>query len=133
MIEKVNDLDLVLPFIRKYFLNFRYDSNPYERMFCYKKNNKIIGFISYSIIYERAELNYIVVDEEYRRKGIAQKLLDFVLADLKNNMVENFSLEVNVNNKNAISFYLKNGFEIKATRSNYYEDGDAYLMVLEVK
>ena len=133
MIEKVNDLDLVLPFIRKYFLNFRYDSNPYERMFCYKKNNKIIGFISYSIIYERAELNYIVVDEEYRRKGIAQKLLDFVLADLKNNMVENFSLEVNVNNKAAISFYLKNGFEIKTVRSNYYKDSDAYLMVLEVK
>ena len=133
MIEKVNDLDLVLPFIRKYFLNFRYDSNPYERMFCYKKNNKIIGFISYSIIYERAELNYIVVDEKYRRKGIAQKLLDFALDDLKNNMVENFSLEVNVNNKVAIKFYLKNGFEIKTVRSNYYKDSDAYLMVLEVK
>ena len=133
MIEKVNDLDLVLPFIRKYFLNFRYDSNPYERMFCYKKNNKIIAFISYSIIYERAELNYIVVDEKYRRKGIAQKLLDFALDDLKNNMVENFSLEVNVNNKDAIKFYLKNGFEIKTVRSNYYKDSDAYLMVLEVK
>lgn len=133
MIEKVNDLDLVLPFIRKYFLNFRYDSNPYERMFCYKKNNKIIGFISYSIIYERAELNYIVVDEKYRRKGIAQKLLDFALDDLKNNMVENFSLEVNVNNKDAIKLYLKNGFEIKTVRSNYYKDSDAYLMVLEVK
>lgn len=133
MIEKVNDLDLVLPFIRKYFLNFRYDSNPYERMFCYKKNNKIIAFISYSIIYERAELNYIVVDEKYRRKGIAQKLLDFALDDLKNNMVENFSLEVNVNNKDAIKLYLKNGFEIKTVRSNYYKDSDAYLMVLEVK
>ena len=133
MIEKVNDLDLVLPFIRKYFLNFSYDSNPYERMFCYKKNNKIIAFISYSIIYERAELNYIVVDEKYRRKGIAQKLLDFALDDLKNNMVENFSLEVNVNNKVAIKFYLKNGFEIKTVRSNYYKDSDAYLMVLEVK
>lgn len=133
MIEKVNDLDLVLPFIRKYFLNFRYDSNPYERMFCYKKNNKIIAFISYSIIYERAELNYIVVDEKYRRKGITQKLLDFALDDLKNNMVENFSLEVNVNNKDAIKLYLKNGFEIKTVRSNYYKDSDAYLMVLEVK
>ena len=133
MIEKINDLDLVLPFIRKYFLNFSYDSNPYERMFCYKKNNKIIAFISYSIIYERAELNYIVVDEKYRGKGIAQKLLDFALDDLKNSMVENFSLEVNVNNKDAIKLYLKNGFEIKTVRSNYYKDSDAYLMVLEVK
>ena len=85
------------------------------------------------MIYERAELNYIVTDEKYRRCGVAQKLLDYTLDDLKNNMVENFSLEVNVNNKEAISFYLKNGFKIKATRNNYYENNDAYLMVLEVK
>ena len=133
MIEKVNNINLVFSFVKKYFPHYTYDCNPYERMFCYKKNNKIIAFISYSIIYERAELNYIVVDEKYRRKGIAQKLLDFALDDLKNNMVENFSLEVNVNNKAAISFYLKKGFEIKTVRSNYYKDSDAYLMVLEVK
>ena len=59
--------------------------------------------------------------------------MDFALDDLKNNMVENFSLEVNVNNKDAIKLYLKNGFEIKTVRSNYYKDSDAYLMVLEVK
>lgn len=133
MIEKVNDINLVLPFIKNYFPHFSYDNNPYEKMFCYKKNNKIIAFISYSIIYERAELNYIATDIKYRRCGIGQKLLDYALDDLKNNMVENFSLEVNMNNKVAISFYLKNGFQIKAVRSNYYENGDAYLMVLEVK
>ena len=60
-------------------------------------------------------------------------IFSFALDDLKNNMVENFSLEVNVNNKVAIKFYLKNGFEIKTVRSNYYKDSDAYLMVLEVK
>ena len=133
MIENVSDINLVLPFIKNYFPHFSYDNNPYEKMLVYKDEDNIIGFISYSIIYERAELNYIVTDFKYRRCGIAQKLFDYSLNDLKNNMVENFSLEVNVNNKNAISFYLKNGFEIKATRSNYYEDGDAYLMVLEVK
>ena len=29
------------------------------------------------------KLNYIAVDEPFRRQGIAQKLLNFVLADLK--------------------------------------------------
>ena len=133
MIEKVNDINLILPFIKKYFPSFNYEENPYEKMFCYKGGGEIIGFISYSIIYERAELNYIVTDTQYRRCGIGQKLLDYALDNLKNNMVENCSLEVNENNKVAINFYLKNGFEIKAVRSNYYEDGDAYLMVLEVK
>ena len=133
MIEKVNDINLVLPFIKKYFPNYTVENSPYEKMFCYKEGDNIIGFISYSMIYERAELNYIVTDEQYRRKGIGQKLLDYAIEDLKNNMVENFSLEVNVNNKVAIKFYLKNKFEIKATRHNYYVDGDAYLMVREVR
>ena len=133
MIEKVNDINLVLPFIKEYFPNYIVENSPYEKFFCYKNGNNIIGFISYSVIYERAELNYIVTDEQYRRKGIGQKLLDYAIEDLKNNMVENFSLEVNVNNKVAIKFYLKNKFEIKATRHNYYADGDAYLMVREVR
>lgn len=133
MIEKVNDINLVLAFVKKYFPKYDYAESPYEKLFCYKENNKVVGFISYSIIYERAELNYIVTDLKYRRCGIGQKLLNYALSNLKNNMVENFSLEVNVNNEEAINFYLKNNFQIKATRSNYYEDGDAYLMVLEVK
>lgn len=133
MIEKVNDINLVLEFVKSYFPKYDCADDPYEKLFCYKENNKVVGFISYSIIYERAELNYIVTDLKYRRCGIGQRLLDYALSDLKNNMVENFSLEVNVNNEEAIHFYLKNGFKIKATRSNYYEDGDAYLMVLEVK
>lgn len=133
MIEKVNDINLILPFIKKYFPNYMVEKSPYEKMFCYKENEQVIGFISYSVIYERAELNYIVTDKQYRRKGIAQKLLDFATSDLKNNMVENFSLEVNVNNEVAIKFYLKNKFEIRATRHNYYVDGDAYLMIKEVR
>ena len=133
MIERVSDFNLVLPFIKKYFPDFLLQDDPFEKMLCFKKNGIIVGIISYSIIYERAELNYIVTDLKYRRCGIGQKLLNYALSDLKNNMVENFSLEVNVNNKEAINFYLKNDFQIKATRSNYYEDGDAYLMVLEVK
>ncbi len=133
MIERINDFSLVLPFAKKYFPDFVLQNDPFERGLCFKTNNRIVGFISYSIIYERAELNYIVTDEFYRRKGIAQEMFNEALRDLKNNMVENFSLEVSVNNKVAISFYLKNGFEIRAVRKKYYDGSDAYLMVLEVK
>ena len=130
MIEEVSDVNTILSFIRMYFPSFVLQDNPFEKYLCYKLNGKIIGFISYSIIYERAELNYIAVDEPFRRQGIAQKLLNFVLADLKNNMVENFSLEVSISNNEAINFYLKNGFKIKAVRNNYYNGIDAYLMAL---
>ena len=76
--------------------------------------------------------NYAELKERLK-EAVCQKLFDFVYDDLKKNMVENFSLEVNINNKSAINFYLKNGFEIKSIRKNYYGNDDAYLMVLEVK
>ena len=41
----------------------------------YVINNKIIGFIDYSILFERAELNYIYVFDEYKKQGYASKLM----------------------------------------------------------
>lgn len=130
MIEEANLLE-VLPFIKKHFPNFSLKKDPYEKVYVYKEKD-ILGFISYSIIYERGEINYIAVSEKVRLKGIGTKLLNFALEDAIKCKVEKMSLEVSVNNVKAINFYLKNGFEIKATRKNYYEDGDAYLMVLEM-
>lgn len=132
MIEKVNDLNSILPFIKKYFPDFVLQDNPFEKFFCYKDSGKVQGFISYSIIYDRAELNYIAIDENYRNKGIAQKLFNYCLNDLKKNQVNTISLEVNTNNKVALCFYLKNKFEIINIRYKYYGQDDAYLMVLEV-
>lgn len=132
MIEKINDINLVLSFIRKFFPQYSGSDNPFEKVICYKVDDKVVGFMSYSIIYEKAEMNYIAVDLDYRRKGIAQKMFDYALSDLKNNMVENFSLEVRADNRGAINFYLKNGFEIVTVRKKYYGECDGYLMVLEV-
>lgn len=133
MIKNVYDLNDILDFIKNIFPQYSGGNDPYEKIKFYQVDKDVMGFISYSVIYERAELNYIGVEEKYRRKGIAQTLFNSVYDELKNNMVENFSLEVNVNNNAAINFYLKNGFEIKSIRKNYYGDADGYLMVLEVK
>ncbi len=132
MIEKVNDINEIISFIKNFFPQYSFN-DTFEHVLCFKLFNKVVGFISYSIIYDRAELNYIGVTEEYRRQGIAQRLFDYVLDDLKKNKVQNISLEVSINNNGAINFYLKNGFEIKAIRSNYYTDGDAYLMVKDLR
>lgn len=131
MIEKINNIKEIEQFILKYFPNFSITNDPFEKCYIYKIKNKNIGFISYSIIYERAELNYIVVSEDYRLKGIGQKLLNFCIKDLKNNKVKTISLEVNKNNK-AVNFYLKNNFKIETIRKQYYGKEDAYLMIKKV-
>lgn len=132
MIEKVNNIDEILPLIKNYFPQYSFNKT-YEKVINYRIGDERVAFISYSIIYERAELNYIAVITKYRRRGIAQKLFEYLVDDLKNNMVKNLSLEVNVNNESAVRFYLKNGFKIESIRKKYYGNDDAYLMVLEVK
>jgi ribosomal-protein-alanine N-acetyltransferase len=70
------------------------------------------------------------VEKRYRRKGIAQKLLEFVI---DNNRPESVSLEVRADNNEAINFYLKNGFQKVSIREKYYGSVDGYLMVKKVK
>lgn len=131
MIEIVENKASLTNILLEYFPNYILTNDPYEHGYVYKINNKIIGIILYSIIYDRAELNYIVVLEKYRHQKIGEELLEKCLKDLKNKAVENITLEVNKNNK-AVQFYLKNGFIIKAIRKNYYKTDDAYLMIKEV-
>ena len=81
----------------------------------------------FSIYYDRAELDYIYVHSEFRKNGIASKLMEFMIKEC--NSVQNITLEVNVNNEGATKLYKKFNFDIVATREKYYNNGDsAYLM-----
>ena len=99
----------------------------------YLKYDKIIGYISYQIMYERAELNYIFVKEEERKKGIASKMLEYMLNNLKEECIETIDLEVNSLNKKAINLYQKYGFKTVSIRKKYYNGIDGFLMLKEVK
>lgn len=99
----------------------------------YLKDDKIIGYISYQIMYERAELNYIFVKEEERKKGIASKMLEYMLNNLKEENIETIDLEVNSLNKKAINLYQKYGFKTVSIRKKYYNGIDGFLMLKEVK
>lgn len=103
-------------------------NEEFKNIEVYIDNDSIIGFIDYSIIYDRAEINYIYVLDDYQRQGIATKLLLAMESNLKN--VANITLEVNETNEKAIKFYEKNGFKVVSKREKYYKDGhDAYLMM----
>ncbi|MCI5703253.1 MAG: GNAT family N-acetyltransferase [Erysipelotrichaceae bacterium] len=99
----------------------------------YLKDDKIIGYISYQIMYERAELNYIFVKEEERKKGVASKMLEYMLNNLKEECIETIDLEVNSLNKKAINLYQKYGFKTVSIRKKYYDGIDGFLMLKEVK
>jgi len=130
MIRNVEEKDyLLLTKLYKEIFSTNISFNEkFKNVEVYIDNDSIIGFIDYSIIYDRAEINYIYVLDDYQRQGIATKLLLAMESNLKN--VANITLEVNETNEKAIKFYEKNGFKVVSKREKYYKDGhDAYLMM----
>lgn len=130
MIRNVEEKDyLLLKKLYKEIFEVNISFNEeFKNIEVYIDNDSIIGFIDYSIIYDRAEINYIYVLDNYQRQGIATKLLLAMESNLKK--VANITLEVNETNEKAIKFYEKNGFKVVSKREKYYKDGhDAYLMM----
>ncbi|MGE5456316.1 MAG: ribosomal protein S18-alanine N-acetyltransferase [Ignavibacteriales bacterium] len=125
MIREVNDINQLDNIVREY----KVTKNPYNKLMVYELDNKVVGFIDYSIIYDKVELNYIIVLPNYRNQGIASKLMDFLLNDAEKNESINITLEANINNECAINLYKKYGFNEVTIRKNYYNGEDAIMMM----
>ena len=130
MIKEIKNLKNIEPLLKKYFPAYKL-GDVYEHIAVYSEE-EIMAIISYSVIYDRIEINYIVTFPDFRNHGLAEKLLDYVTLKAINLNCNNISLEVDVNNIPAISLYLKNGFKKVTIRKNYYKENDAYLMIKEL-
>ena len=131
MIKEINFISDELEKYLKENNIFISNNDPFSKSIIYYENNKIVAFLNYSMIYERAEINYIFVLENYRGKKIASKMLEFMIKSCK--ICENITLEVRKSNSIAISLYRKFSFKEVAIRKNYYNNEDGILMMLVVK
>lgn len=102
-------------------------NNVFFKSFVYVESD-IKGIIVYDLLYDRIEIEYIIVDKFYRRNGIGSKLLK----ELEKSNIKNITLEVRESNIEAIKFYEDNGFRIETIRKNYYENENGYLMLKEL-
>ena len=92
-------------------------------------NNKIVGYMGLSKIVGEGYVTNIAVLPEYRRLGIGEKILGYVIDNTKAEL-EFISLEVRVSNIAAISLYEKFGFERAGLRKRFYTNPqeDAIIM-----
>ena len=107
-------------------------ANPYGRRLEYYNNNKVLGYIDYSLIYDRMELDNIYVEENERGNGIAKKLMSYLVAIAIENHVVNITLEVRISNEIAKKLYKNFGFREVALRKFYYGNEDGILMEKQV-
>ena len=99
-----------------------------------KFDNKIIGYIAFDIVLENMDIQSIVIDKNYQRKGYGTALLNFAITYANKNNVHNIFLEVRKSNTNAINLYIKNGFEFINVRKRYYPDNfeDAHIYLKKI-
>lgn len=97
-----------------------------------------IGCVGYGGIYTVCDCAYvtnIAVIREYRRKGIASKILENMITYCKESGIKSLMLEVRVSNSVAIALYKKYGFSTAGISKNHYSlpREDAYNMCLTIE
>lgn len=107
-------------------------ANPYGRRLEFYEEEKILGYLNYSLIYDRMEIDNFFVEKSRRREGIGKKLMSYLVAEAIRNHVINITLEVRISNEIARELYKKFGFREVALRKFYYGDEDGILMEKQV-
>jgi ribosomal-protein-alanine N-acetyltransferase len=118
--------------VNEFFREINY--NKFGRYFVAEFNKKIIGYIGSWFLGDLIHVTTVAVDPEYRRKGVGEKLMNFIIDMGKNENFKKVVLEVRVSNIVAQKLYEKLGFKIEKIKKEYYPENkeDAYYMVKEI-
>ena len=94
------------------------------------KHHKIVGFLIGVKTHDTiAKILMLSVNENHRKQGIGSALLINFLQEMLLQNIRLVNLEVRTNNKIAITFYKKHGFDIQETITGFYQNGeDAHSM-----
>ena len=131
----INYIDQIFNLEKEIFKNSAFNKGYIETLikgnntfiYVYLVDKKVCGYLMILDSIDVYEILAIATVEEYRNKGIAQKLLDKI-------KIKDIFLEVRESNQVAISFYKKNKFKEISVRKNYYSEPNenAIIMKLEV-
>ncbi len=85
-----------------------------------ENEGRIVGYAACWAVMEQGELGNIAVAPGQRGRGIAKRLMDAVIEDMRERGVRELFLEVRVTNDVARHLYERYGFEEIGCRPDYY-------------
>ncbi len=89
----------------------------------------VAGYLVTQWVLDEIHILNIAVKSEFRRHGIALKLLDQLFTLGEQRGMRDVFLEVRVSNEHAQKLYLKHGFSGMVVRKRYYPDGEDALIM----
>ena len=118
-----------------YHRQFSLKQRPKDRVFVARLGSEIIGVSGYwyddyaeSGIYW---LGWTYVDLKFQRQGIGQRLLDRVIRELKKKKARKLYVDTSSRSfyRQALRFYLANGFKREGKFKDYYQKGEDQIVM----
>jgi len=99
-----------------------------------RMGQELVGYIIGWFVLDELHILNIAIHPGYRRKGIGQRLLRFLLGTAMRRGCQYATLELRASNQAARGLYEKHGFRPIAVRKGYYRlpTEDAILMFLDI-
>lgn len=97
-------------------------SNPLSCWIVAMDGETLVGYVGSQSVLGWADMMNLAVHPDYRRQHIAEKLVESLIIQLKQNQVTCLTLEVRVSNMPAIGLYEKMGFSAVGRRPGYYHN-----------
>ncbi len=104
--------------------------NRRARYLVLQEGDLIIGYVGMWFTPGEIHITNLAVDPEYRRRGLASRLIKEVYRAAMEKKLFRITLEVRASNREARLLYRKEGFRETGTRPGYYSDNreDAVIM-----
>ena len=105
-------------------------SNPLSLWIVAMDGENLAGYVGSQSVMGWADMMNLAVHPDYRRMGIGENLIAYLVSGLKEKDVTCLTLEVRVSNEPAIRLYTKLGFTEVGRRPGYYHNPKEDALIL---
>ncbi len=131
-VARIEKMSFSLPWSETSFLSETHKPRALPRVAVI--DDTIVGYICSDYVGYECHILNLAVHPDYRKKGIATSLVEYILEQLRLKACRFLYLEVRASNYAAKKLYQSFDFKIVGTRKNYYVGPveDAVIMMLEI-
>lgn len=104
--------------------------NPLSLWLVAVENGEVAGYIGSQSVPPESDMMNVAVHPDFRRRGIAETLVNTLIEELKHAGNTSLTLEVRASNGSAITLYHKLGFAQVGRRPNYYRNPKEDALIL---